>query len=102
MSNEFLDDTRNLLSYIEQDLTNYQNVQYYANVAVGTPAKNFTFLFDTGSSVRNLLPKLTTDCLVTQFELHTLLVWKQSPEYLVKLNICYKLCSSKHLGRTFS
>jgi hypothetical protein len=34
----------------EVPISDYENTQYFANIAVGTPAQNFTVVPDTGSS----------------------------------------------------
>ena len=41
------------LNSVEVVLENYANIQYYAPLYLGTPKQQFTFLFDTGSSVSN-------------------------------------------------
>ncbi|CDW83186.1 pepsinogen a [Stylonychia lemnae] len=41
---------RFLQDSVELSLKNYNNIQYYGTLYVGTPGKKFTFMFDTGSS----------------------------------------------------
>ena len=38
--------------YYEKPLSNYFNVQYYGEMYLGTQMTKMTFIFDTGSSVR--------------------------------------------------
>jgi len=38
--------------YYEKSLSNYFNVQYYGEMYLGTQMTKMTFIFDTGSSVR--------------------------------------------------
>eukprot|EP00347_Sterkiella_histriomuscorum_P009776 403339937 len=42
--------SRHLEDSIELNIMNYNNIQYYGYVYVGTPRQRFTFMFDTGSS----------------------------------------------------
>lgn len=38
-------------SQIPMNIKNFQNLQYYGTVGIGTPAQTQTFIFDTGSHV---------------------------------------------------
>ena len=43
-------DTQKNSSLLEEVLKNAHNVQYYGNLALGADQKEFSFIFDTGSS----------------------------------------------------
>jgi cathepsin D len=60
-------------------LTNFQDVQYYGPISVGTPAQDFTVLFDTGSS--NLWLPLNS-CRSTACKSHSLYDPSKSSTYV--------------------